>query len=231
MDKVKGITIIIIAVVSVVATIFIANMLLDTTSKVNQGNFRISDVVIKSTATLTEVQDKEIALEKLSDLTFDISQTNDVSILLESNSKIKDMYIDNLVVTEPALKGNMNFGQSNYEKYVVAPELTNIELHPEQKDGKYIINLCIDNDNVLRDKSVDESVKEIQYDAKIFDILKVDRQSLKFTVSFDLYITDETGKTVTTSLSLNMPTEETFTEGMSILKQDVSKYIFTFVNN
>ena len=38
MDKVKGISIIIIAVVSVIVTVLVANVLLDTTGKVNQGN-------------------------------------------------------------------------------------------------------------------------------------------------------------------------------------------------
>lgn len=59
MDKVKYISIIIIAIASVVVTILVANLLLDTTGKVNQGNFRVSDVIVESSATLKEVQDEE----------------------------------------------------------------------------------------------------------------------------------------------------------------------------
>ena len=50
MDKVKGFLIIIIAIISVIVTILVATKLLDTTGNVNQGNFRISDVVVMSTA-------------------------------------------------------------------------------------------------------------------------------------------------------------------------------------
>ena len=87
MDKVKGLIIIIIAVVSVVATVFIANKLLDTTGKVNQGNFRIADVAIESGAVLTEVQSDDSPVMKLSDLVFDVSQTNNIYIMVEANIK------------------------------------------------------------------------------------------------------------------------------------------------
>jgi len=61
-------------------------------------------------------------------------------------------------------------------------------------------------------------------------MLDVRVSQLQFNVSFDLVIKDETGKTVKTSMSLNMPTDETLTTGMSILRQDVSKFIFTVVD-
>ena len=98
MDKVKYISIIIIAIASVVVTILVANVLLDTTGKVNQGNFRVSDVIVESSATLKEVQDEEKKLEKLSDIAFDVSQTNTISILIESNAEATEINIENIVI-------------------------------------------------------------------------------------------------------------------------------------
>ena len=227
MDKVKGISIIIIAVVSVIVTGLVSNILLDTTGKVNQGNFRISDVIIESTATLKEVQDKNVKIEKLSGLVFDVSQTNTISILIESNVKASKISIENLVVTDPALKGNMNICQKDYEKYDITPELTSIPIYLEQEDGKYIITLLIDNDNVITDKSVSDEFQEIKYDATIFNLFGIDVSQLQFNVSFDLVITDESGQTVKTTMYLKMPTDETLTEGMSILRQDATKFLFT----
>lgn len=227
MDKVKGISIIIIAVVSVIVTVLVANILLDTTGKVNQGNFRISDVIIESTATLKEVQDKNVKIEKLSGLVFDVSQTNTISILIESNVKASKISIENLVVTDPALKGNMNICQKDYEKYDITPELNSIPIYLEQEDGKYIITLLIDNDNVITDKSVSDEFQEIKYDATIFNLFGIDVSQLQFNVSFDLVITDESGQTVKTTMYLKMPTDETLTEGMSILRQDATKFLFT----
>lgn len=230
MDKVKGISIIIIAIVSVAVTVLVANILLDTTGKVNQGNFRISDVIVESSATVTEVQDQTIKIDKLSGLVFDISQTNTISILVESNVKANEIKIENLVVTNPELKGNMNISQKDHHKYDITPELNSFPIYLEQEDGKYIIRLLLDNDNVLTDKSISDEYQEIRYDAYIFNMLDVKVSQLQFNVSFDLVIKDETGKTVKTSMSLNMPTDETLTTGMSILRQDVSKFIFTVVD-
>lgn len=230
MDKVKGISIIIIAVISVIAVVFIANILLDTTGKVNQGNFRVSDVIIESSASLTEVQDKNLKVEKLSNLVFDVSQINTVSILLESNLKAKEIKIENLSITNPEQKGNMNISQKDHMKYDITPELTSFPIYLEQEDGKYIIRLLIDNDNVITDKSVSDDFDKIKYDADIFNLIGINVSQLQFNVTFDLVITDETGQTVMTTMSLVMPTDETLTEGMSILRQDTSKFLFSIVD-
>lgn len=229
MDKVKYISIIIIAIASVVVTILVANVLLDTTGKVNQGNFRVSDVIVESSATLKEVQDEEKKLEKLSDIAFDVSQTNTISILIESNAEATEINIENIVIIEPLLKGEMKISQEGHDKFDVTPELTSLPIDLEEDDGKYVITLLIDNNNVITNQSVGEDVEKIQYDASIFNALKVDVSQLKFNVSFDIVIKDTTGKTVKTNINLNMPTDETFSNGMSILRQDVTNSIFSIV--
>ena len=230
MDKVKGFMIIVIAVMSVIVTILVANILLDTTNIVNQGNFRISEVVVKSSANLEEVQDKEKTVTKLSDLSFDVTQTNDISIMLEANVEPKKIEIKNLNITSPSLIGEMTICQNGYEKYIVNPELTDLDINVEQQSGKYIINLLLDNNDVLKSVSVDDSVEEIKYDASIFNIINTDVSSLKFNISFDLYVTDSYDTAVKTHINLKMPNDETFSKGMSILKQDTSDFIFTIID-
>lgn len=227
MDKEKGLTTIIVIIVSIIITIAIAMLLLDTTGKVNQGNFRISDIVIQSDATVTEVQDNSVKIDKLSGLYFDVSQTNTVSILIEANTKIATMMLDNIKITEPTLKGKMNISQQDYEKYDITQDFTSMPLYLEEQDGQYIVRLLIDNDNVITDKNVSEEITSIPYSAAIFKLWDISVSDLQFDVSFDLIITDETGTKVKTNIKLNMPTDETLEEGMSILKQDASKYIFT----
>lgn len=229
-NKINSLAIIIIAVVSVIATVLIANLLLDTSGKVNQGNVRVSDIIIESTAKLTEVQDKDTPIKNLSDLAFDISQTNNIDILLEVNQEITEMGIENLKISGPELKGKLVFGQKDYEQIELTEELVNVPLKTEKKDDNYIISLVLNNEKVLMDKSVDESVQEFQYDARIFNILGVDTNQLKFNISFDLCVKDVNGKVSRTAINLNMPTEETFTKGMSILRQDASQFVFTVLN-
>ena len=229
MDKVKGIAIIIIAIVSVIVTVLVANVLLDTTGKVNQGNYRISDVIVRSSADVKEVQDENVELTKLSDMIFDITQTNQISILIDPNVKANNIRIENLMVSDPILRGKMEIYQNEDKKYDITPELKSIELDLEQENEKYVVNLYINNKDVLTGQRVAENVETIQYDATMFKTLGIDISSLKFNVSFDLLITDEAGNTVKTTIALNMPTEETVEKGMSILKQDTSDYIFTII--
>ncbi len=229
MDKVKGLSIIIIAILSVVLTVFIANKLLDTTGEVNQGNYRVSDAIVESSATLEEVQDDKTKLENLSDMVFDVSQTNTISILVDYTVEASEVRLENFKVTEPMLKGKFNICQKDHEKYDITPELTTIPVYLEESDGKYIIRLLLDNDKVITSKSVSNETERVQYDATIFKTLGINTDELKFNVSFDLVITDLSGKTARTSMSFNMPADETFTEGMSILRQDISKCIFTIM--
>ena len=229
MDKVKGIAIIIIAIVSVIVTVLVANVLLDTTGKVNQGNYRISDVIVRSSADVKEVQDENVELTKLSDMIFDITQTNQISILIDPNIKANNIRIENLMVSDPILRGKMEIYQNEDKKYDITPELKSIELDLEQENEKYVLNLYINNKDVLTGQRVAENVETIQYDATMFKTLGIDISSLKFNVSFDLLITDEAGNTVKTTIALNMPTDETVEKGMSILKQDTSDYIFTII--
>lgn len=229
MDKVKGIAIIIIAIVSVIVTVLVANVLLDTTGKVNQGNYRISDVIVRSSADVKEVQDENVELTKLSDMIFDITQTNQISILIDPNIKANNIRIENLTVSDPILRGKMEIYQNEDKKYDITSELKSIELDLEQENEKYVLNLYINNKDVLTGQRVAENVETIQYDATMFKTLGIDISSLKFNVSFDLLITDEAGNIVKTTIALNMPTEETVEKGMSILKQDTSDYIFTII--
>ncbi len=229
MDKVKGLSIIIVVVVSIIITIFVAGWLLDTTGKVNQGNFRISEITIQSGATVTEVQDKNVKIESLSGLYFDVSQTNEITIMIEANTKASSIMLDNIQVSEPIIKGTMNLTQKDYEKYDLTPDFKSMPIHLEEKDGQYMIALFLDNDNLITDRNVSDDKEKIPYSAEIFKLWDISVKDVQFDFSFDLIITDEAGTKSKTNIKLNMPTDETLEEGMSILGQDASKYVFTIV--
>jgi len=229
MDKVKGLSIIIVVVVSIIITIFVAGRLLDTTGKVNQGNFRVSEITIQSGATVTEVQDKNVKIESLSGLYFDVSQTNIITLMIEANTKASSIMLDNIQVSDPIIKGTMSLTQKDYEKYDLTPDFKSMPIHLEEKDGQYMIVLYLDNDNLITDKNVSDDKEKIPYSAEIFKLWDISVKDVQFDFSFDLIITDEAGTKSKTNIKLNMPTDETLEEGMSILRQDASKYVFTIV--
>ena len=229
MDKVKGLSIIIVVVVSIIITIFVAGRLLDTTGKVNQGNFRVSEITIQSGATVTEVQDKNVIIESLSGLYFDVSQTNIITLMIEANTKASSIMLDNIQVSDPIIKGTMSLTQKDYEKYDLTPDFKSMPIRLEEKDGQYMIVLYLDNDNLITDKNVSDDKEKIPYSAEIFKLWDISVKDVQFDFSFDLIITDEAGTKSKTNIKLNMPTDETLEEGMSILRQDASKYVFTIV--
>ena len=229
MDKVKGLSIIIVVIVSILITILIAGLLLDTTGKVNQGNYRVSDIVIESSATVTEVQDTSVKIDKLSGLVFDVSQTNEITIMIEANTKASSIMLDNINVSEPKIKGKMSLMQKDYEKNEITPEFKSMPIRMEEEDGQYKIVLLIDNENLITDRSVSDDKEKIPYSAEILKLWDISVSDVQFDLSFDLIITDDAGTKSKTNIKLNMPTDETLEEGMSILRQDASKYIFTIV--
>ena len=229
MDKVKGLSIIIVVIVSILITILIAGLLLDTTGKVNQGNYRVSDIVIESSATVTEVQDTSVKIDKLSGLVFDVSQTNEITIMVEANTKASSIMLDNINISEPKIKGKMSLMQKDYEKNEITPDFKSMPIRMEEEDGQYKIILLIDNENLITDRSVSDDKEKIPYSAEILKLWDISVSDVQFDLSFDLIITDDAGTKSKTNIKLNMPTDETLEEGMSILRQDASKYIFTIV--
>ncbi len=229
MDKIKGLSIIIVAIFSVTLTIVLANKLLDTSGKVNQGNFRVSDVVIQSSAIAKEVQGDDVDFTSMSDFLFNITQTNKISILLDSNCDASSIRIENLQISGPNEVGNLVIYQNNHNEIKYNVTITELELEKNKNEqGKYVLELNIDNKEALENQRLSNSVKEVNFDASMLQYLPINKEDLKMDVSFDIVIEDVLGKTVRTNMKYRLPTDETFSSGMSILRQDVSKNIFSF---
>lgn len=229
MDKIKGLSIIIVAIFSVTLTIVLANKLLDTSGKVNQGNFRVSDVVIQSGATVKEVQGDDVEFTSMSDFLFNITQTNKISILLDSNCDANSIRIENLQINEPSAVGKLVIYQDDKDEIAYNVTITQIELDKKKNEqGKYVLELNIDNKEVLENQRLSNNIKEVYYDARMFQCLPINKDELKMDISFDIVIDDALGRSVRTNMKFKLPTDETFSSGMSILRQDVSKNIFSF---
>ena len=78
---------IIIAAISIALVVLISTVVLDNSSKINEGNFRINDAVVNSTVDIKEKQE-ETEIAELSNMVFDISQENKLSLLITKDEKI-----------------------------------------------------------------------------------------------------------------------------------------------
>lgn len=215
-----------VIIVSLVITVLVAMMLLDTTGNVNQGNFRINDMVINSYAKINEKDTNESA-ENISDLTFSLSQKNKIDILVAKNIDASKIYIDNIRFNEPIKKGNLNIYQTGTEqKYELNNELKSIEITPIEKDGQYHIELNIDNLDFMDDVKAPEDTKKITFDGTFLNDLNIKADDLKMYFECKLKIVDLTGKISECNFKFKFPSEDLLINGISVLRQDISKYNF-----
>lgn len=215
-----------IVIISLIITISVAMLLLDTTGDINQGNYRINDMVVNSYANIGENKENEEAVE-ISDLTFSLSQNNKITMLVAKNVDATQIYLDNIKVSEPLKKGNLSIWQTDTkEKYELNSEFKNMEISPIQKDNQYYIELNIDNIDFLTDVKAPADTKKITFDGTFFNELNIKLEDIQMKFECDLNIVDITGKKSTCKLKFNFPPEELLVDGISVLRQDISRYVF-----
>lgn len=215
-----------IVVISIIVLIYM--LILDTTGKINQGNFRINDFIIKSSV---EVSDSEITSENsLSDMSLNLSQINNLSILVAKNddaTQIESVYIDNISTSLPNNKGNMTISQISQEKeYDLSTSIGKIDITPVEKDSQYLIELKIKNTDMLKSIKLPEGVESITYDGTILNTIGIKIKDIEFNLKFDLNILDKYGKLNKCKVDIRIPKESLITNGISIERQDLKDFNF-----
>lgn len=226
MNKKNIMTLLLILFVSIALVASIGMYVLDTSGKINQGNFRVSDFVVESTLNVVEKDVEEV--KDLSSLIFDISQNNKITMLIAAHSEVKSMYIDNVSISNPVKIGNLYMKQSSYEeKYNIESISSQINIYPAKSEEQYKIEIGINNEKCMQDVNVASGSESVRYDGTILSSLNTKVADLKFDVSFDLNIVDDSGKKNVCPVKLSMPNDDLITNGISVTRHDVSKYIFT----
>ena len=217
--------ILLIAFVSIALVASVGIYLLDTTGKINQGNFRVNDLVVESKL---EVKEKDVEeVKDLSSLVFDISQNNKITMLVAAQTEVEAMYIDNVYISNPVKVGNLYITQSNYEqKYSIESISSQINIYPAQTEGQYKIEIGINNENCMEDVKVVSGTKSIRYDGTILSLLNTKVSDLRFDLIFDLNIIEKSGKKNVCKVKLSVPNDDLMTNGISITREDISKFLF-----
>ncbi|MDO4282102.1 MAG: hypothetical protein Q4D02_00530 [Clostridia bacterium] len=215
-----------VIVISLIITVLIAMNLLDTTGDINQGNFRINDLVVNSYAKVDELDTNEKA-ENISDLTFNLSQNNKISILIAKNIDVSRIYLDNIKFVAPIKSGSLVLSQTGFEEeYDLNTKIESVEIYPEEKDDQYYIELNVDNVQFMNDVKAPENTKKITFDGTFLKDIDIKIEELQMSFECNLNIIDITGKKSVCSLKFKLPPEELLNNGISILRQDLSKYVF-----
>ena len=227
MKKLNVFVLILSVLVAVVIIVVVVTFALDTTGKVNQGNFRINDAVLTSMLSVTETNSKGDEPTEIADMLFSVSQTNRLSLLISKTQEISGMYVDNIKYTLPSKVGTLYIAPVGIDKGTEISQATKVEIQPEQKDDQYYLEINFNNESVLNDAKVPSDTKILKYDGTMLSLLNLKTEDLTFNVSFNLNIVDITGKIVTCKIELKLPNEKLEKEETSIVRQDVSNYVFS----
>lgn len=225
MEKKKIFKVLIVLITSIAIVMLVTTFLLDTTGKINQGNFRVNDVVLESKLDIVQKQEEQVS--ELSNMLLDISQENTLSLLIANNLEIKEANITNIKIDTPVKLGSMYIKQSSQDKVYDITNETVVNIYPEEKDEQYYIELNIVNENCLTDVNVPSNTNVVTFDGTILELLNQKYEDYKFTVSFDLNLYDIAGNKNTCKIKLKLPDQDLYVNGMSIKRDDLSNYIFS----
>lgn len=224
MEKKNVIKLIVIIGISIFIVMVISKYLFDNTGIINQGNFRVNDLVVESS--LDIVQDQEDNVSELSNMVLDISQNNTLKLLIAKNIQIESANISNIKLTSPVKVGNMSINQTGYELVSDINEDTIINIYPEEKLDQSYIELNVNNNNCITNVSVPSQTNVVKFDGTILNLLNQNIDELKFDLSFDLNIYDSDGVKNTCKFNLKVPDNTLKDNGISFNRMSVSDYIF-----
>ena len=224
--KVKSkIIVFFVIVLSVLLIFLVLNFVLDNTGKVNQGNFRVMDMVL--TSGIDVIDNSESELEKISDISFSLSQNNKISMLLSKSDNIDKIYIDNIKLKSPEKKGDIYISQSSVEgKRKIEENMDEIVLVPIDKDNGNLIEININNEYFAQNLNVPESKNELSFDGKILNDFGINIKDIEFNVSFDLKIKEKNGTTNTCKLEYTLPDSRIVTQGTVIERKNLESVNF-----
>lgn len=220
MKRKKVFTIFVTFIISIILLIVITNLAI-VNQNVNQGKFRVSDVVLTSTAVFND------KIEESKTWSFDVFQKNLLSILITSS---KDANIKRIYLSDIQIKGRNPLTVSQFRsemKKVIGIDKEQLELEWElTEENQILIELEFLNEELLKNWTVPEGINEVRRDGTIFKIAGMSLNDIKTTIDFKLNIEETIGKINTTKVSLKIPNRELIENGQDIRRLNVSEFVF-----
>lgn len=227
MNKSKAISILIIVAISLLLVFLLSNILLDTKGSINQGNFRINDFVIKSTLDVEEITSSEEMSSGFESMKLNLSQRNNLSLLIANQIGISEIYIDNISISQPSSKGEVLLYQNEEKDEKISLDSEIVTIYPEEKEGQILININVDNVDFLKDAKLPDDTNSVTFDGTMLNLLDINISDLQMNIKFNINIVDEIGKLNVCKVSLKVPDEELLNSGISIKRQDLNNYKFS----
>lgn len=219
----------IIFIVAALIVVFVCMYLLNNEGKINQGNFRVNDAMVKSSLDVKEEEngDENSKLTSLTDIKVSANQVNTLSFLLVSDVKPTRVYIDNVEIKKANIGNVAIYNDIDEEIYSDNISIDGADLIPTEKDGEYLVELKINNMNIISNKNLPEGTNEVSYDGRLLKFYSMNVNDIKFDVKFKLNIIDDNGKINSSNIKLTLPNSDMVTNGISVVRLPVSNFVFS----
>lgn len=219
----------IIFIVAALIVVFVCMYLLNNEGKINQGNFRVNDAMVKSSLDVKEEEngDENSKLTSLTDIKVSANQINTLSLLLVSDVKPTRVYIDNVEIKKANIGNVAIYNDIDEEIYSDNISIDGADLIPTEKDGEYLVELKINNMNIISNKNLPEGTNEVSYDGRLLKFYSMNVNDIKFDVKFKLNIIDDNGKINSSNIKLTLPNSDMVTNGISVVRLPVSNFVFS----
>jgi hypothetical protein len=191
------------------------------TDEINEGKFRVVDVIVTSEAVLT---DKTAENDVWS---LNISNRNVLSMLI---NKTEDAKISKIYLSDIKVKANNPIAfymLDNEAKLTLtnAPQKLDVEYALEE-NGQIKLEMVALNENVLKNWIVPEGINEIICDGRIFNMAGLSLKDIQFDLKFKLNIVEEMGKINILPVDIEFPAEELLKNGVDIRRLDRTEFKF-----
>lgn len=208
----------IVCLISIILLIGIYKII-TTSLKVNQGEYRVADVVVTSTADIVS------RTEENAYLSFDASQKNTISLLIvPSDAKTESISLENIAITG---KNNSIYISQKDREEVLVSDIQVLPIDVQyREDGNILLELEITNQNILTNKKLEDNVEELRYDGRVFKDAGLTLQDLTLDIDFDVKIVEENGTENILNVEMNTPNEKFLTEGYHVERMDLGSFVF-----
>ena len=218
MEKTKVFWIITTLILAILALVVVINLVFSS-DEINEGKFRVGDVILTSTAELTNKSKENDAWS------IDLSQRNKLSILINvaEEASIQKVYLKDITVN----KGNIIMSQLNHEnKVALIDGPKDLELEYRVENGQMLIEIVALNENILKNWIVPEGTKELVYDGRAFTTAGLTLKDIRFKIDFKLVVSETTGKINEMRVSLQLPNDELIINGADVRRLSLSEFKF-----
>lgn len=220
MDKRKIFEILLTLFFSVITLVIVIKLVFKT-ENINAGKFRVSDVILTSSA---ELEDKT---KQNNVWSLNVSQKNLISILINVANEAK---IDRIYISEAKVSNNKKivfYVLNNENRIELNKKKQDLEVDYTLNDDNTIkIELVALNENILKNWHVPETIKEIICDGRIFNTAGLTLSDLEFELSFKLNIVETDGKINSVKVKLKVPNEELVLNGADVRRLDKTDFKF-----